>query len=117
MPYCFRYRVRVCTPPDVPQGSSTTISLPGFPDVTMVVSGSARPFGRWVIFTGRGFAHEKSARTAGEVFGDALTIMGGVGKLGIDVGFSRSTLRFSGEMLESMRRSSGREHVQKPTVL
>jgi hypothetical protein len=56
-----------------------------------------------------GFPTEEEARTAGQRLGDALLVVGAVTKLGIDIGFSQSTLQFGAAVHAAMTASTGRE--------
>jgi hypothetical protein len=99
----------MATPPDIKPGMKDTLTLPALPDTIVEVVGPAHPMGTWVTFRAWGFDTEDAARAAGEKLGDALTMVGAIEKLGIDLGFSRSTLRFSQDVLDAMRRVDGRE--------
>lgn len=109
MTYCFRYRVRMATPPDIKPNAAVSVTLPELPEVTVEVVGPAYPIGTWVTFRAWGFDSEDAAQAAGEKLGDALTMVGAAEKLGIDLGFSRSTLQFSKAVLDAMRGVDGRE--------
>lgn len=109
MPYCFRYRVRMCTPPKADADTEFVLNLPGFPDVNVSVIGTAHPIGSWVKFCACGYASEDAARNAGAKLGEALAMAGAVEKLGIDLGFSRTTQQFSKEVLDAMRSVDGKE--------
>ncbi len=108
MSYCFRYRVKMLTPPQTNDGDTITLELPDLPPVTGTVS-EAYPAGKWVIFIVRGFETEEAAKVAGEKFGDALLVVGAVMRLGIDVGFNRATLQFSDAVHEAVQRVDGRK--------
>jgi hypothetical protein len=69
----------------------------------------AYPVGHWVTAKIEGFDTEYEARKAGLQLGDTLLIVGAVTKLGIDIGFSRSTLQFSKEIHQAVREKTGRE--------
>lgn len=109
MSYCFRYRAMMCTPPNAETGQSIVLTFPGSLPVEATVQGDAFPIGKWVIFKGCGFDTEEVALREGRKFGDALSVAGAIGKLGIDVGFSRSTLQFSVQVHDAERHQSGRE--------
>jgi hypothetical protein len=109
MSYCFRYRVKMLTPPQIDDGNAITLELPELPLATATVKDDAHPAGKWVIFKACGFETEEAARLAGEQFGDTLLVAGALTKLGIDVGFNRSTLQFSKVIHEAARQAGGRE--------
>lgn len=109
MTYCFRYRVRMGTPPQIETDKHITLDMPGFPVVKVSVQGAASGVGTWVVYKGCGFDTEAAARHAGMLFGEALLLAGSVGKLGVDIGFSRSTLQFSEQIHEAVWRVSGQE--------
>jgi hypothetical protein len=109
MPYCFRYRVRMCTPLQIEGDEYATLDIPGLPPVKATAQGNSQGIGTWIIFKGCGFDTEDAAQRAGKEFGDALLVTGAIGMLGIDIGFSRSTLRFSRQIHEAVQREAGRE--------
>lgn len=109
MSYCFRYRVRMLVPVKSDGGDAVTLELPELPSLTATVSDDAYPAGRWVIFKACGFETDEAARLAGEQFGETLLVAGALTKLGIDLGFSRSSLQFSKAVHEAVRQVSGRE--------
>lgn len=93
----------------IPEGGTASLILPGFPVVVVSKSEAAPGLRTWVSFKCCGFATAMEAQIAGQKFGDALSATGAIDKLGVDVGFSRSTLQFSNEIHDSVRRTSGRE--------
>lgn len=95
MTYCARYRFKILTPLKMADGESLNLNIPGFPPATLDVGQDAYPSGKWAIVRMMGFATEEEALSFGQQLGDILSLVGAVTKLGIDVGFSRSTLRFS----------------------
>jgi hypothetical protein len=109
MTYCFRYRVRMCTPLQIEADKYATLDIPGLPPVKATAQGDSHGIGTWIIFKGCGFDTEEAAQRVGKEFGDALLVTGAIGMLGIDIGFSRSTPQFSGQIHEAVRRVSGRE--------
>jgi hypothetical protein len=109
MSYCFRYRVKMISPLKVDGTDAITFDLPDLAPVTVIANDAAHPIGNWVIFKAGGFQTEEAARRAGEQFGDILLIAGAVTRLGIDLGFSRSTLQFSNAVHEAVQQESGRE--------
>jgi hypothetical protein len=109
MSYCFRYRVRMLTPIEGDRGDAVTLVLPELPSLTATVDADAYPAGRWVIFKACGFETDEAARLAGEQFGETLLVAGALTKLGIDLGFSRSTLQFSEAFHQAAQQVSGRE--------
>lgn len=97
------------TPPDIKPDAAFSFVLPNLPEITVEVVGPAYPMGTWVTFRAWGFDTEDAAQAAGDKLGDALTLVGAAEKLGIDLGFSRSTLRFSQAVLDTMQKFDGRE--------
>lgn len=98
----------MCTPP---QAATTefTLSIAGFPEIETAIIGPAYPSGTWVKFVARKFENENKAQAAGELLGDALAMTGAIDMLGIDLGFSRSTVQYSDQVREAMQRAAGRE--------
>ena len=76
--------------------------------MTASINPDAFALGTWVVFKCCGFNNEDAARSAGQRFGDALLATGAVNKLGIDIGFSRTTLQFSEEIQDAVHRVSRR---------
>lgn len=56
-----------------------------------------------------GFATEEDAKSAGESLGEALTIVGALERLGIDVGLSQPTLQFSEAVRDAVLKQAGKE--------
>ena len=108
MSWCFRYRVKMSTSPEVEEKVGSVIELPGLPPTSVTVS-DAYPLGKWVIFKSCGFETEALARSSGERFGDTLLISGALTKMGVDIGFSRSTLQFSDDIHRVMREKTGQD--------
>lgn len=94
------------TPPQSNDGETITLDFPGLPPVEATMS-DAYPAGKWVIFIVRGFDTEEAAKLAGEKFGNVLLVVGAVNRLGIDVGFSRTTLNFSEAVSRAVQRVDG----------
>ncbi len=69
----------------------------------------AHPVGHWAIAKIGGFATEEEARRVGQRLGDILLVVGAVTKVGIDVGFSQSTIRFREAARAAARKETGQE--------
>src|SRR3954454_16758898 len=108
MSYCARFRFKILSALQIPDGESLTLTIPRLPPATLEMGQDAFPFGKWAILKMTGFATENEARQAGEWLGNTLLIVGAITKLGIDVGFSRSTLQFSADLHTAMNAQSGR---------
>jgi hypothetical protein len=109
MTYCARYRFKLISPLQIETGTPLGVRLPGLPPVTVEMGDEAYPVGHWAIATIGGFATEKEARTAGQRLGDTLLVAGAVTRLGVDVGFSRSTLQFSAAVHAAVKDQGGKE--------
>src|SRR5207253_121623 len=55
------------------------------------------------------FKNEDEARVAGRLLGDTLLVAGAVARIGVDIGFSRSTLQFSEEVHAAVKKETGLE--------
>jgi len=108
MAFRARYRFKILTPPRI-EGEPLTLSIPGLPPVLFEVEGEAFPTGHWIVAKIDGFDTEQAAREAGQALGDVLLVSGALGKLGIDIGFSRSTLSFSQQIADRISADTGRE--------
>jgi len=109
MTFCARYRFKLLSPLQIEKGTPLDVTIPGLPEVTFEMGDEAHPMGHWVTARMDGFETEDEARKAGQQLGDTLLVVGAVTKLGIDVGFSRSTLHFSKEIHAAVREKTGRE--------
>ncbi|MGO4339699.1 hypothetical protein AB4037_32905 [Labrys sp. KB_33_2] len=109
MTYRARYRFKILSALQVPDGESLTFAIPGLPPATLEMGEDAFPFGKWAILKMSGFTTEDEARRAGQQLGDTLLIVGAVTKLGIDIGFSLSTLRFSAEIHGAAKSKTGKD--------
>jgi hypothetical protein len=105
MTYCARYRFKILTPLKMADGESLNLSIPGFPPATLDVGQDAHPFGKWAVIRMKGFATQEEALSFGQQLGDTLSLVGAVTKLGIDVGFSRLTLRFSNAIQDAIAKT------------
>jgi hypothetical protein len=99
----------MCTPVEAEVGISKTLQVPDLPTVEVTRQDNGPEIGTWLVFTACGFCTEIAARRAGETFGKALLIAGVIAKLGVDIGFSRSTRQFSELLHEEVRQTTGRE--------
>ncbi len=77
--------------------------------MVVTTQGDEVPTGTWLIFNCSGFQSEAEAQFSGKKFGDALLMAGATGNLGIDIGFSRSTLQFSDQIHQAVKKEFGRE--------
>lgn len=109
MTYCARYRFKLLSPLQIDKGTPVELAIPGFPVVTFEMGEEAYPVGHWVTAKIEGFPNEDEARKAGQQLGDTLLIVGAATRLGIDIGFSRSTLQFSAEIHKAVRDKTGQE--------
>ena len=109
MSYRARYRFKLLSPIQGAKGSILDFVVPGFPSVTFEMGEEAFPVGHWATAKVDGFATVEEAREAGQRLGDTLLIVGAVAQLGIDIGFSRSTLQFGEAVHEAVREKTGRE--------
>ncbi len=109
MAYCARYRFKILSALQIPDGAPLTLVIPGLPPATLEVGKDAYPFGTWAVLKMMGFATEGEARSAGQRLGDTLLVVGAITKLGIDVGFSRSTLQFGSDIHAAMLVQTGRQ--------
>jgi hypothetical protein len=99
----------MCTPLKMEQNDCITLELPGLPIIEASLQEGTNSIGKWVIFKGCGFNTESDALREGKKFGDALSIAGVTGKLGIDIGHSKSTLSFGKQIHEAIKQKTGRE--------
>ncbi len=109
MTFRCRYRFKLLSPLHAEKGTPLDLTVPGLGVVTFELGEEAHPVGHWVVAKIDGFATEDEARQAGQRLGDVLLIVGAVTRLGIDVGFSRSTLQFSEAIHAAVREQTGRE--------
>lgn len=109
MTYCARYRFKLLSPLELEKGTLLDVSIPDFSAVTFEMGDEAYPMGHWVTAKINGFETEDEARKAGQKLGDTLLVVGAISKLGIDIGFSRSTLQFSAAIHEAVTKDTGRE--------
>lgn len=109
MAFCARFRFRILPALEIPEGESSTITIPGLPPATLESNQNAWPFGQWAVLKLNGFGTETEAWRAGQRLGDTLLVAGAVTKLGIDIGFSRSTLQFSEEVHRAVQAETGKE--------
>lgn len=109
MTYCARYRFKLLSPLQLEKGRQLELAIPGLAMVTFEMGEEAYPVGHWVTAKIDGFANEDQARKAGQQLGDTLLVVGAVTKLGVDLGFSRSTLQFSAEIHKAVRERTGKE--------
>ena len=109
MAFCARLRFKILSRLNLKEGSQLSFSLPDIPNLSFEMSGAAFPFGYWVTAFTRGHETEATARSAGERLADALAMMGAVDKLGLDLGFSKSTLGFSAALHDQIRKVTGKE--------
>jgi hypothetical protein len=73
MTYCFRYRVRMATPPDIKPNAAFSVTLPEPPEVTVEVVGPAYPIGTWVTFIKRIDCRRSDSRSVEQkVFGSPV---------------------------------------------
>ena len=94
MTYCARYRFKILSAVQIPDGDPVTVAIPELPPATLHVGPDALPFGQWAVLKMSGFATEEDAWIAGRRLGDTLSVTGALTRMGIDIGFSRSTLQF-----------------------
>lgn len=99
----------MCTPVEAEVGISKTLHVPDLPTVEVMRQDNGPGIGTWLVFTACGFGTENAAMRAGEKFGETLLIAGVIAKLGVDIGFSRSTRQFSKQIHEEVRQTTGRE--------
>ncbi|MFM9864273.1 MAG: hypothetical protein ACKVRO_11760 [Micropepsaceae bacterium] len=109
MTFRARFRFKLISPLQVDKGAPLDLTVPGLGAVTFEMGDEAHPVGHWVVAKMDGFATEDEARQAGQRLGDVLLIVGAVARLGIDVGFGRSTLQFSEAIHAAVREKTGRE--------
>lgn len=109
MTFRARYRFKLVSPLDIKNGAPLNVTLPDLPVVTFEMGEEAHPAGHWVIATIDGFETENEARKVGRQLGDTLLVVGAVMKLGIDIGFSRTTQHFSKAVHDAVRAKTGRE--------
>ncbi|WP_201841395.1 hypothetical protein [Microvirga zambiensis] len=109
MTYCARYRFKILSAVQIPDGEALTITVPGLLPATLEIGLDAYPFGKWAVLRMSGFATEEEARIAGRRLGDTLLVTGAVTRMGIDIGFSRSTLQFSAAIHAAVKAESGKE--------
>lgn len=98
----------MATPVKILRGETITLVLPDLPAIEVSLDPDDYALGTWVVFKCCGFETIDAAQTTGQRFGDALSIIGVIDRLGIDLGLSRSTLQFSDAIHEAVRRESGR---------
>ena len=91
------------------EDSTAYFEINGFPTIEATVVKEARPLGRWVIFKCGGYPTKLEAEMAGSKFQNILSLNGALGKLGIDIGHSKTTLQFSQAVHQAIRNQSGRE--------
>lgn len=106
MPFRFRLRVRMATPIDK---TVQSLNWSNFHPIEVSSRADALPPRTWVTFEGSKFASDAEARNAGDSFRDALSIVGVLNRLGVDVGFDRTGLTFSKELQEANKKVTGRE--------
>jgi len=109
MSYRARYRFKLLSPIQGAKRSILELIVPGLPSVPFEMGEEAFPVGHWATAKVDGFATVEEAREAGQRLGDTLLIVGAVAQLGIDIGFSRSTLQFGVAVHEAVREQTGRE--------
>lgn len=109
MTYCARYRFKLLTRLQTDASTPVDVSLPNLPVVRFEIGDDAHPVGCWVTAKIEGFATEEDAREAGQLLGDTLLVVGAVATLGIDIGFSRSTVGWSAAIHDAVREQTGRE--------
>jgi hypothetical protein len=109
MTYCARYRFKLISPLQIDKGRPLELAIPGFATVTFEMGEEAYPVGHWVTAKIDGFTTEDEARKAGQQLGDTLLVVGALTKLGIDIGFSRSTLQFHPDIHKAVREKTGQE--------
>ncbi|MEP6828206.1 MAG: hypothetical protein ABJA10_09030, partial [Aestuariivirga sp.] len=88
-----------------------TVDIGTFNSIEIKVAGEAHPVGKWVTFTSRGYVTIEEARLRGQNFSDLLSIAGCLGKLGVDVGFNKSTLQFSEQIAANVHAKTGKRLV------
>lgn len=109
MTYAARYRFKILYSMPVDEGSRFTINLPDLPSITFTVGEEAKPIGRWMTAAMDSFQTEEDARSAGQRLGDILLVAGALTKLGVDIGFDQSTLKFGKAAKDAVRDATGRE--------
>lgn len=109
MTYCARYRFKLLSPLQIERGRPLELAIAGFAAVTFEMGEEAYPVGHWVTAKIDAFTTEDQARRAGQQLGDTLLVVGAVTKLGIDIGFSRSTLQFHPDIHKAVREKTGQE--------
>lgn len=108
MVYTARYRFKILSALKIDVGAQHTAQIAGLPPVLFEVDSEAFPMGHWITARMRDFASEIEAEEAGRRLGNALRIAGAIHKIGIDIGFDRSTLQFSRSFQAQVEAASGR---------
>jgi len=108
MPFSFRLRVRMATAP-LFEGEPIVLTFPRFSEVSVSYERDDARLGKWVIFTAGGYFDEAGAISAGQQFSNALVLAGAIGRVGVDMGYNRSTLRFSKQVHEAVKEIDGAE--------
>lgn len=109
MTFRARYRFILLSPLQIEKGTALEITLPDLPLVAIELGAEAHPVGHWAIAKMDGFENEEEARKAGQRLGAALLVAGAVTRLGIDIGFSQSTLQLHSDIHKAVRGQTGRE--------
>jgi hypothetical protein len=99
----------MCTPVEVGDVNRCTLNIPDIGAVEVTQQNHDHGIGTWLVFSACGFGTGNAAKAGGEKFGEAILIAGAVGKLGVDVGFSRSTRQFGDQVLDTVKQRTGRE--------
>lgn len=109
MSYCARYRFILRSPIKFEEDTTAVMQFADFPAITLEPGEETQAGGQWVIAKLDGFGTEEEARSAGERLGDVLLVAGAISKLGIDVGFNRSTVQFFSAFLDAISVTKGTE--------
>lgn len=107
MPYCARFRFKLLPQLQLDASTTAVLNVPGFPSAELKIANDASLHGHWAIITIRGFKTKHEAVVAGQKLGDTLSLMGALTRIGIDTGFSRSTLQFSREVHAALEATTG----------
>ncbi len=83
------------TAPRLKIEEALALTIANFPEIEITRSGEHDNGEKWIIFKCSGLSSKEEATLIGQKLGDALSLAGSIGRLGIDIGHSIANLQFS----------------------
>jgi hypothetical protein len=110
MSFCFRLRFRMANTLKSGRRKAVQLRIGGITHpIKLAAETGTLERAAWLVFKSCGYASAKEAREYGERLRKAFILAGAINYIGVDCGFDRSTLQYSTDITDAVRKVTGRE--------